>query len=119
MAKSTKTTLGQEIIASLEEFHEALASGARISEQFTVRKVVLDLEPAAYGPNDVRRARRALDASQAIFAKFLGVSVQTVRAWEQGDKVPREVARRFMDEIQRDPTYWRKRLRSLARVRRD
>jgi putative transcriptional regulator len=115
--KKTKRSLGQEIIASLNEFKTALGRGERISQRFTVRKVVLDLEPMAYRPDDVRKIRNSLGASQAIFAKFLGVSVQTVRAWEQGEKSPRDVACRFMDEIRRDPAYWRKRLASVARVK--
>ena len=52
-----------------------------------------------------------------LFARFLGVSVKTVRAWEQGTNTPQEIACRLMDEILHDPDYWRKRLSQLARSR--
>jgi putative transcriptional regulator len=108
---------GDEIIASLTEFKQALASGESLASRFNCRQVVLELEPHEFEPADVRSTRRLLRASQGVFAKFLGVSLQTVRAWEQGTKSPREVARRFMDEIRRDPSYWRARLQSAARPR--
>ncbi len=114
----TQRSLGQEIIDSLSEFKAVLASGEPIASKFTVRRIELDLKLRKYKARDVRATRELLDASQAIFAQFLGVSVQTVRAWEQGDKTPRDVASRFMDEIRRDPEYWRKRLVSLAHVKR-
>jgi putative transcriptional regulator len=110
-------TVGQEILDSLSEFKAALEQGKPVRERFTIRKVTLDLEPKVYQPADILQTRKLLHASQPIFAKFLGVSVQTIRAWEQGDKSPRDVARRFMDEIRRDPEYWRKRLRSVIRVK--
>jgi len=65
----------------------------------------------------VRRTRGLLRASQAVFARFLGVSVKTVRAWEQGFNVPSDMACRFMDEIRRDPSYWLRRLRSAIVAR--
>ncbi len=110
-----RTTLGEEIIEGLAELKEALATGEPLAARFNCRQVVLELEPHEFEPADVRCTRRLLGASQGVFAKFLGVSLQTVRAWEQGTKSPREVARRFMDEIRRDPTYWRARLQSAAR----
>ena len=107
--------LGDEIIESLAEFKQVLASGEPLASRFNCRQVVLELEPHEFEPADVRSTRQLLGASQGVFAKFLGVSLQTVRAWEQGTKSPREVARRFMDEIRRDPPYWRARLQSAAR----
>jgi putative transcriptional regulator len=112
-----KNSVGREILNSLTEFKTALEKGDEIAERYTVRTITLDLEATEYLPQDIRATRELLDASQAIFAKFLGVSVQTIRAWEQGDKSPRDVACRFMDEIRRDPEYWRKRLRSVAKFK--
>lgn len=86
-----------------------------MAARFNCRQVVLELDLHEFQPDDVRRTRQLLGASQGVFAKFLGVSPQTVRAWEQGTKTPREVACRFMDEIRRDPAYWRARLQSAAR----
>lgn len=63
-----------------------------------------------YGPADVRRVRDLLEMSQVVFARFLGVGANTVRAWEQGSRPPSSIARRFMGEIESDPDYWRRRL---------
>jgi len=70
---------------------------------------VVILGPPAVSAIDVAAARKALGVSQPIFAKILGASVQSVRAWEQGTKPPSGVARRLIGEIAHDPEYWRKR----------
>jgi DNA-binding transcriptional regulator YiaG len=41
---------------------------------------------------EVKQARSALKQSQAKFADWLGVSVQTVQAWEAGRRIPEAVA---------------------------
>jgi DNA-binding transcriptional regulator YiaG len=55
--------------------------------------------------------------SQAVFAKLLGVSLNTVRAWEQGVNHPSDMACRFLDEIRRDPAYWVRRLKEAVIAR--
>ena len=86
-------------------------------EKFTCRKVTLDLQAVSYNPETVKATRSLLAASQALFAQFLGVSVKTVRGWEQGKLRTGSMACRFMDEIQRNPEYWRQRLRESIKVR--
>jgi putative transcriptional regulator len=112
-----RDSVEKNIIEGLRQFTEALESGEKITEKFTCRKVTLDLLPVLYGPKNVKATRKLLMVSQAMFAKFLGVSVKTVRAWEQGQYVPKDMACRFMDEIQKNPEYWRKRLRELIKVK--
>jgi putative transcriptional regulator len=109
-----KRSVGSRIIERLEGFKNALKSGQKISERFTCRKVVLDLEPSTYGPEQVKQTQELLNASQALFAKFLGISVSTVRAWEHGTNVPSAMACRFLDEIRRDPQHWIERLQSAV-----
>ena len=116
-APDMKGSVGTKIIEGLREFTEALENDEQIAEKFTCRKVTLDLLPVPYNPKTVKAARKLLVASQGIFAQFLGVSVKTVRAWEQGRIAPSDMACRFMDEIQRDPAYWRKRLLEAVRVK--
>ena len=113
-SRSTKRSVGSRIIERLEGFKNALQSGQEISERFTCRKFVLDLEPMPYGPKQVKQTRQLLNASQTLFAKFLGVSASTVRAWEHGTSVPSAMACRFLDEIRRDPEHWIKRLKSAV-----
>lgn len=116
-APAMKDSVGKKIIEGLREFTAALENDEPIAEKFTCRKVTLDLLPVAYDPQAVKATRKLLAASQGVFAQFLGVSVKTVCAWEQGRIAPSDMACRFMDEIQRNPDYWRKRLRESIRVK--
>ena len=111
------TAVEKEIIKRLQEFTEVLESGQPISDKFTCRKVELELKPQSYSPTLVKQTRTLLNTSQAVFALFLGVSVKTVRAWEQGDNTPSDIACRFMDEIRANPDYMLERLRSIVRVK--
>ncbi len=102
--------LGAEMVAGLSAFCDALESGEPIEKRFTVRTVSLDLRPKTYGPDDVREVRKHLRASQALLARFLGVSVKTVRSWEQGKRRVPQIACRFMDEIVANPELWTRRI---------
>ena len=106
--------VGQRMVERLKRFAEALETSETIPERYTCRSIRLKLEPTPFSPKRVKEAREALRASQAIFAQFLGVSIGAVRDWEQGVKSPRGMACRIMDEILRDPDYWRARLAELA-----
>lgn len=106
-----------KIVRGFNELADALAKGEKISEKFTCRKVVLDLRPVPYNPQAVKATRKLLRASQVVFAQFLGVKPSTVRSWEQGRQLPSDMACRFMDEIQHNPEYYRKRLRESVRVK--
>ena len=107
----------KEIIQGLESFAEALEAGVDLNERFTCHKIVLDLQPTQYVPATVKDTRQMLGVSQALFAQFLGVSRGTVQSWEQGEKSPRRMACRFMDEIRRDPDRWRARLHEAAKLK--
>ncbi len=107
-------SVGKKMVDRLKRFAEALETADSMPERFTCRTIKLNLEPTPYDAKQVKEVRKRLRASQAIFAQFLGVSVSAVRDWEQGAKSPRGSSCRIMDEIVRDPGYWRDRLRELA-----
>jgi putative transcriptional regulator len=109
-----KQSIEDKIIEGLEEFSRDLESGKKISEKYTCRTIVLNLKPRPYKPAMVKKTRALLGASQAVFAIFLGVSVKTVQAWENGFINPSKMACRFMDEIQRDPEFYLNRLKNMA-----
>jgi putative transcriptional regulator len=109
-----KERLGQRIVGRLAGFVEALENGEPITQKFSCRTLELDLKPEKYDPELVKATRTALGMSQALFAKFLGVSTTTVSTWERGTRVPEDIACRFMDEIRHNPDYWRTRLKSIA-----
>ena len=105
------------MLAGMKEFTEALESGKDITKLFTCHNITLNFKPGRYSPQLVKKTRKALNLSQVLFASFLGVSPNTVRCWEQGVNVPSQMARRFMDEIRRDPDYWRARFRNSVLVK--
>lgn len=108
-------TLGELLAEGLQDVADGLKKGKRsFSKEFTCHKVVLDLNPTPYDPELVKATREVLGCSQAVFAQFLGVSVKTVSAWEQGTNTPQGVACRIMDEIRHKPKYFQKRIRQLA-----
>lgn len=111
------TAFGKKLLGRLEKFADALAHDAPLDERLTVRRVSLDLKTAAYDGRAVKRTRKLLGLSQALFAGFLGASVKTVQSWEQGKSEPQEMACRFMDEIQHDPEYWKRRLAAMTKTK--
>lgn len=52
---------------------------------------------------DVQAVRKRLGMSQSEFAMAFGVSVATVRNWEQGRRVPRGPARVLLTVIEQEP----------------
>lgn len=57
------------------------------------------LRPAratSFEPADVRGIREKLDVTQAEFALMIGVSLATLRNWEQGRRVPDGPARALL-----------------------
>jgi len=109
--------LGAILIPAAEAFTRDLQSGEDITKKFTVRHVQMTVTPAMFTPEIIKDTRRLLRASQTVFAQFLGVSVQTVRAWEQGTNPPSDMACRFLDEIRLNPPYRQKRLRESMLVK--
>ena len=108
-------SFGDLLIEGLQEVSDTLKQDpASIGEKFNCHRISLDLEPTSYDADMVRGTRKLLGASQAVFAQFLGVSRKTVQSWEQGNRPPKDVACRLMDEIRHDPGYWLARIRELA-----
>lgn len=65
-----------ELIASVKEGGTILRGEREASRKF-------QLEPL-----DIKRIRAAFDLTQQEFAAMLGISVRTLRNWEQGRRVP-------------------------------
>jgi DNA-binding transcriptional regulator YiaG len=101
---------GEKIVAAFQEAIDEMRSGKSLPGRLTVRSYNAEFVRPSYGPEDVRRVRDLLGMSQVVFARFLGVDPNTVRSWEQGTRPPSSIARRFMGEIEENPTYWRQRI---------
>ena len=52
---------------------------------------------------DIRKLRKSLQLSTAVFASALAVSVKTVEAWERGTNIPSGPALRMMNMIRKYP----------------
>jgi putative transcriptional regulator len=78
--------LGQEILDGLQEIKEWQSSNKKLK----VTHVAL---PTAH---DVPAIRHKLGLSQESFALFMGVSVATLRNWEQGRREPQGAAKSLL-----------------------
>jgi putative transcriptional regulator len=56
------------------------------------------------------KRRNSFPRRKRLLATFLGISIDTLRSWEQGKRAPQPIAQRFLSEIESDPGYWRQRL---------
>ncbi len=91
----------KELFAELmESMGEALdhARGKR-----ELRTTALPEAPRAMSASDIRSLRDQLNASQAVFAKFLNVSPQLVRAWEANRRRPEGAALRLLEVATNNP----------------
>ncbi len=55
------------------------------------------------GPADVKAIRKKLNRSQPEFAAMIGVSVATLRNWEQGRRRPEGPARALLKVAEHNP----------------
>lgn len=109
------TKKGNEIVRRLKGFADSVSENPDEGiKKFTRRTIRLELDPKTLSADEVRKIRELLQASQAIFAQFLGVSTAAVQDWEQGRKPPSKTACRLMDAISNDPDYWKNIFQSLA-----
>jgi DNA-binding transcriptional regulator YiaG len=111
------TEVDREVIDALAGFRDAVRDRIPLETRYTVRQVVEVEPPPPLTPADVRGIRESLGLSQPVFADFLGTSTSTVRSWEQGQKPPSPMARRFLGLIAADPPYWKSRFRAMVRTR--
>jgi len=81
-----------------------------------------EADPATYrvyvpAEVDVRKIRRQLKLSQGDFAARFGLSVATVREWEQNRRTPEGAARVLLTVIEKEPEAVTRALAAAARRR--
>ena len=104
--KKDAPSFGQLLIQGAREalaYKRGELSGVRVTYAPVTARSVDVIPPPRYGESDVRRVRQGLGLSQAVFAKLLGASPSTVRAWERGAREPSEMARRLIALAEREP----------------
>lgn len=55
--------------------------------------------------SEIKEIRNKTGLTQALFAKYMGVSVKTVEAWEAGKNSPEGAARRMLSLTRNNPSF--------------
>ena len=80
-----------ELVASVKEGGEILSGQRAASRRFE------------FQPVNVVRIRERLSLTQPKFAALLGISLATLRNWEQGRRVPEGPARVLLNVVDKHP----------------
>lgn len=84
--------------------NEAIAWAEGKDVPATIREVELPDPPAPMSPRQIAALRKKrVHVSQAVFARLINASVQTVHAWEQGRGKPSGPALRFLRLLEKRP----------------
>ena len=74
--------------------------------KLNAKTVTLSIVPVeTFTPEEIKTIRRNTGLTQVLFAKFIGVSVKTVEAWECGRNHPEGAACRLLSMTQNDPSF--------------
>jgi putative transcriptional regulator len=98
MAKKVKVNIFEDLKEALRD-----AAAYERGEAVNLRVSKIPSRPKAISPREIRRIRLALQASQPIFARYLNVSTNAVRSWEQGTRRPRQAALKLLVIAKKDP----------------
>lgn len=72
----------------------------------TARTTKLSIAPLPdFSAQDIKAIRSGTGMSQSMFAKYMGVSVKTVEAWESGRNHPDGAATRLLALTERRPDF--------------
>ena len=94
-----QTQLGQGLLKGLRE---AVAFENKKIDLRTTKIEIPDVPPE-FSKKEVKAVRELLNVSQPIFAKILGVSDDTVKAWERGANKPSGSSARLIQIAKVDP----------------
>lgn len=86
-----KEDLFDELVASLKEGGAILRGEVPASRTFTIE------------PLDIKGIRQGFGLTQVQFAALLGISVRTLRNWEQGRRIPEGPARVLLQVAAKHP----------------
>lgn len=70
------------------------------------KTTVMSIAPVdVFLPSEIKDIRNKTGLTQVLFAKYMGVSVKTVEAWEAGRNHPEGAACRLLTITKNDPTF--------------
>lgn len=84
--------------ADFEKLMESIREAGRV-----YRGEVKPSRVTIMNPSDVKTVRKQLGLTQQALAVLIGVSVSTVRNWEQGRRRPRSSAQALLKIAKRNP----------------
>lgn len=105
-----QTKLGQGLLKGLKE------AVAFENKKIDLRTSTMDIPdvPPEFNKTEVKAVREHLNVSQPIFAKILGVSDDTVKAWERGANKPSGSSARLIQIAKEEPQAFQQIMQKLA-----
>jgi DNA-binding transcriptional regulator YiaG len=107
--QATKASPAAGMIEDFRRLNDFLRQGHTLEEAASaglVRITRVVPKPKPTDAETAKKARELLDFTQAEFAAFLGVSSQSIKAWEQGQKVPTPPVKLLLKHIVTKPEAW-------------
>lgn len=88
-----------------DELRDSLQSALAFErgEAVDLRVTEFPAAPRHMRPKDIREIRESLNASQVLFARFLNVSPNTIRSWEQGTRKPQGADLKLLTIAKKNP----------------
>ena len=91
-----------DLLASIHETISGLHAEGRVGKATMRRFDSLCLAPVkTFAPREIAQIRAEQSVSQAVFAKYLNTSTDTISKWEQGKKRPTALGRKLLDVVRR------------------
>lgn len=108
--KEKQTKLGQGLLKGLKE------AVAFENKKIDLRTTTIEIPdvPPEFSKREVKAVRERLNVSQPIFAKILGVSGDTVKAWERGANKPSGSSARLIQIAKEEPQVFQQIMQRLA-----
>lgn len=106
ISRSNEEKMAKKIkVQAFDDLRESLQGALAFEDgrRTDLRVTLLPPRPRRLRPGDIRRIRRALNASQVLFARFLNVSPNTIRSWEQGTRRPQGADLKLLAIAKRNP----------------
>lgn len=94
-----------ELLESMQEAADVLRGTKQASRTWTVEG-----HHRVQTKDELRTLRQEFGVSQSVFAKFMGVSINTLQNWEQGRRQPTGAARVLLTIASRQPVLFRETL---------
>lgn len=74
--------------------------------ELKAKKTTLSILPLdSFTSAEIKKIRNSTGLTQVLFAKYMGVSVKTVEAWESGRNHPDGTARRLLAITRANPSF--------------